>query len=60
MKTLSTTILIIGALMLAAGYLGMGPRDIDQTAIGVMVFAGVLHMIWGRDGQTDTNSGQPG
>ena len=47
MKIISTIILAIGAGMLLMGSQGIGPRDIEETAIGVMVLAGVLHLIWG-------------
>lgn len=47
MKFVSTAILAAGALMLLMGSQGMGPRDIEDTAIGVMIFAGAFHLIWG-------------
>lgn len=49
MKYVSTAILIAGGLWLVRSMQGYGGyTDASQYAIGVMVFAGVLHSIWGR------------
>jgi hypothetical protein len=48
MKFVSTILLAIGALMLIMGSQGMGPRDIEESAISLMVLAVALYVIWGR------------
>lgn len=49
MKIFSTIILAIGAIWLFITSSGIGNVHDTDSAIGVMIFAGVLYLIWGRD-----------